>query len=67
MILMILKTISRDIVERAKENGVNMILNAGNNINELDKPTGSPRAFSFHIRRCRRSPAQCGRISRAYR
>ncbi len=36
-----------DIVERAKENGVNMILNAGNNINELDKQLALSERFPF--------------------
>ena len=36
-----------DIVERAKENGVNMIPNAGNNINELDNQLALSERFPF--------------------
>ena len=36
-----------EIIDRAKEAGVNMILNAGNNINELDKQLCLSEKFSF--------------------
>lgn len=36
-----------EIIERAKENGVNMILNAGNNINELDNQLELSEKYPF--------------------
>lgn len=36
-----------DIIERARENGVNMILNAGNNLNELDNQLALSDKYPF--------------------
>ena len=36
-----------DIIERARENGINMILNAGNNLNELDNQLALSDKYPF--------------------
>lgn len=36
-----------DVIERARDNGVNMILNAGNNLNELDNQLALSERFPF--------------------